>query len=64
MTPELKAYLAALELVASNTTHLLNRLAAMEQSGVLSTVAKDAVNDWVVRVATSIQAVPAKPAEE
>lgn len=58
-TPEQR--LAALEQVAAHARLLLDRLAAMQQSGALSEVAANAVADWATRLATSLASVPAQP---
>lgn len=64
MTPDEKAYVKALEIVAKTAQLMLDRLVAMEGSGVLSPVAKEAVADWHNRVAKAIKAVPPKPADQ
>jgi hypothetical protein len=57
LTPEQERTLA-LERAVAGSRLLLDRLAAMEASGVLSPVAKDAVADWAARAVQLIQAVP------
>ena len=53
-------HIAGLERVAHHARLLLDRLKAVEQSGVLSETARDALAEWAQRLATSLSLVPHK----